>query len=60
VSHVAWQRVEELERVLRELVDAGEPFITAAFPQEKMTGGGLRRFNRWLAAMNDARSALRS
>jgi hypothetical protein len=43
---------------LRELVDAGEPFIGDAFPSEEMTGNGLRLFNRWQAAMNDARTAL--
>lgn len=42
---------------LRELVAAGEPFIDDAFPGEQMTGQGLRLYNRWLAAMNDARTA---
>jgi hypothetical protein len=44
-----------LRQALRELVEAGEPFIDNAFPSEQMTGDGLRLYNRWLAAMIDAR-----
>lgn len=45
---------------LAALIDAGEPFIESAFPNEEMTGEGLRLYNRWLAAMNDARHAINS
>jgi hypothetical protein len=52
---------DEAREALRALIDAGRPFIgesrpfiESAFPNEKMNG--LRLYNRWLAAMNDARA----
>ena len=50
---------DRYRRVLGELLDAGEPYIAEAFPVENLNGHWLRIYNRWLAAMNDAREAQR-
>jgi hypothetical protein len=51
--------IERLHKALRELINAGEPFVGDAFPVEKLDGRWLRIFNRWQAAMNDGRAAER-
>ena len=49
---------DDLRTALRELVEAGEPYVGDAFPREQLSGDWLLIWNRWMAAMNDARRAL--
>ncbi len=49
---------DRLLAALEELLAANDPWTEQANPGEKLTGEGLREWQRWLAAIAEARAVL--